>query len=148
MNLDYFVNRFSKNREAFEGLVRGTSLEQARWKPTSDKWSMLEVVNHLYDEEREDFRQRIELVLADPLQPWPPIDPRGWATSRGYNERKLDESLDSFLAERAKSLNWLGQLSQPNWQHCNEGPNVHCEQAICLPRGWRMIFFTSANWRG
>lgn len=123
MNLDYFINRFSKNCEVFEGLVRGTTLEQARWKPTPDKWSSLEVVNHLYDEEREDFRQRIELVLADPLQPWPPIDPRGWATSRGYNERKLDESLDNFLAERAKSLIWLGQLSQPNWQNSNEGPN-------------------------
>ena len=123
MNVEYFIHRFSQNRGVFEGLVRGTSLEQARWKPTPDKWSMLEVVNHLYDEEREDFRQRIELVLADPMQPWPPIDPRGWVTSRAYNERKLDESLDGFQSEREKSLVWLRQLSQPNWQNSNVGPN-------------------------
>ena len=66
----------------FAGLVSGLSLEQARWKPSLDKWSILEVVNHLYDEEREDFRQRLSLVLADPMQPWPPIDPRTWVTSR------------------------------------------------------------------
>jgi hypothetical protein len=123
MNLDYFIERFSKNRGVFEGLIRNVSLEQARWKPSPDKWSILEVLNHLYDEEREDFRQRVELTLADPLQPWPPIDPRSWVTIRGYNERELDPSLNNFLAERKKSLAWLEGLSAPNWQNSNEGPN-------------------------
>lgn len=123
MNLDYFIDRFSKNGRVFESLVGGLNVEQARWKPSSDKWSMLEVVNHLYDEEREDFRQRLELVLADPKQPWPPIDPRTWVATRGYNQRELDTSVSNFLAERDKSLAWLRQLSQPNWQNSNEGPN-------------------------
>ena len=107
MNLDYFIDGFSKNREVFSGLVRGVSLEQARWKPSPEKWSILQVINHLYDEEREDFRQRIELVLAEPMQGWPPIDPRTWVTSRGYNDRGVDTSLDNFLSEREKSLSWL-----------------------------------------
>ena len=123
MNLDYFIDRFSKNRVVFEGLVRGLSLEQARWKPLPDKWSILEVVNHLYDEEREDFRQRVELVLSDPTQPWPPIDPRKWVTSRGYNDREVDLSLDNFFSEREKSLLWLRSLADPNWQNSNTGPN-------------------------
>jgi hypothetical protein len=123
MNLDYFIDRFSKNREVFAGLVSGVSLEQARWKPSPDKWSILEVVNHLYDEEREDFRQRIELVLVDPMQPWPPIDPRTWVTSRGYNYREVDISLNNFFSEREKSLSWLRGLSEPNWQNSNTGPN-------------------------
>ena len=123
MNLDYFTDRFSKNREVFAGLVSGVSLEQARWKPSPDKWSILEVVNHLYDEEREDFRQRIELVLFDPMQPWPPIDPRTWVTSRGYNNREVDISLNNFFSEREKSLSWLRGLSEPNWQSSNTGPN-------------------------
>ncbi|HEV7747028.1 MAG TPA: DinB family protein [Pyrinomonadaceae bacterium] len=123
MNLDYFIDRFSKNRAVFEGLARDITPDQARWKPASDQWSILEVVNHLYDEEREDFRQRIELVLADPKQAWPLIDPRNWATSRAYNERELDSSLKNFLAEREKSLAWLGSLSEPNWQNSKEGAN-------------------------
>jgi len=123
MNLNYFIDRLSKNRAVFEGLVRDVSLEQARWKPTPDKWSILEVVNHLFDEEREDFRQRLESVLADPTQRFPGIDPRGWVTTRGYNERDLDTSLNDFLTERQRSLEWLGQLSTPNWQTRNEGSN-------------------------
>lgn len=123
MNLHYFIDRLSKDRGVFESLLSGVRLEQARWKPSPDKWSMLEVINHLYDEEREDFRQRIEIVLADPNQAWPRIDPRTWVTTRGYNERELDTSLKNFLAEREKSLAWLGQLSSPNWQNSKEGPN-------------------------
>lgn len=123
MNLDYFITRFSNNREVFEGLLKGVSLEQVRWKPSADKWSMLEVINHLYDEEREDFRLRLELVIADHGRLWPPIDPQNWVTERGYNQRDLDESLNSFLEEREKSLAWLRQLVEPNWQNRHERPN-------------------------
>lgn len=123
MNLDYFIDRFSKNLDVFNALVGGISPEQAKRKPAADKWSILEVVNHLYDEEREDFRQRLELVLADPSQPFPPIDPRGWVTSRNYMEREIGESLKNFLAEREESLTWLRQLSSPNWANSNQGRN-------------------------
>jgi hypothetical protein len=123
MNIDYFIERFSRNRRVFESLVGEMSVEQARWRPAPDKWSILEVINHLFDEEKEDFRQRLELVLADPAQPWPPIDPRNWPTTRGYNERNLETSLNNFLAEREKSIAWLQQLSEPNWQNQNVGPN-------------------------
>jgi len=123
MNLNYFIDRFSKNRDVFIALVREVDQEQVRWKPAPDKWSILEVVNHLYDEEREDFRQRLELVLADPTQTWPSIDPRGWVTSRNYMGRELSESFDNFLAEREKSLSWLRQLSSPNWDNSKQGAN-------------------------
>jgi ABC-type polysaccharide transport system permease subunit len=53
MNPDYFIDRFSKNRGVFESLLRGLSVEQAKWKPSPDKWLMLEVINHLYDEETD-----------------------------------------------------------------------------------------------
>jgi ABC-type polysaccharide transport system permease subunit len=44
MNPDYFIDRFSKNRGVFESLLRGLSLEQIKWKPSPDRWSMLEVI--------------------------------------------------------------------------------------------------------
>jgi hypothetical protein len=51
VNLKYLVERFSANRAVFEGLVNGVGPEQATWKPTANEWSILEVINHLYDEE-------------------------------------------------------------------------------------------------
>ena len=123
MHFDYFIDRLAKNRGVFDSLVRGISLEQARWKPSPDMWSMLEVINHLYDEEREDFRQRLELVLDDPNKAWPRIDPRNWVITRAYNEKDLNTSLNNFFTEREKSLVWLKRLSAPNWENENEGPN-------------------------
>lgn len=120
MDLNYFIDRLSQNREVFDSLLREVSPEQAAWKPAPEKWSMLEVVNHLYDEEREDFRQRLELTLADPAQPWPPIDPQGWVVARKYGARELGASLDSFLIERENSVAWLRELSAPAWENRHE----------------------------
>jgi hypothetical protein len=117
MNLDHFINRFSQNREVFESLARHVTREQAVWKPTPEKWSMLEVINHLYDEEREDFRPRLALTLNDPGAEWPRIDPQGWVVARRYSERELGPSLDNFLQEREESLAWLRELSAPAWEN-------------------------------
>jgi hypothetical protein len=136
MNLEYFVERLSTNHQVFEGLAKGAGPEQARWKPSPEKWSVLEVVNHLYDEEREDFRPRLDLVLVDPEQTWPRIDPQNWVTTRRYNERDLDASLKDFLGEREKSLSWLKQLATPNWQNRYEHPDGRAMTAGDLLASW------------
>lgn len=136
MNLDYFVDRLSKNRAVFESLLRGVGLEHARWKPSPHKWSILEVINHLYDEEREDFPARFASVLADPKRPWPPIDPQNWVTTRGYNQRDLDTSLNNFLSEREKSLSWLSHLSTPAWENRYEHPDGRSLSAGDLLASW------------
>ena len=87
MKLDFYVERMSANRDVFAALVRGVSDSQARWKPAPEKWSLVEVVNHLHDEEREDFRTRLDIALHRPADSWPSIDPVGWVAARGYNER-------------------------------------------------------------
>lgn len=102
-----------QNCELIRKLVADISPEQARRKPSPDDWSVLEVINHLYDEEREDFRQRFDYLLHRPGEPWPPIDPQGWVTERHYNERDLSTSLQNFLDERQKSLTWLATLPNP-----------------------------------
>ena len=76
MNLDICLVRFSHNAEVIANLTKSVPLEQARWRPSPADWSILEVINHLYDEEREDFRQRLDLLLFQPEADWPPIDPQ------------------------------------------------------------------------
>jgi len=136
MNLEYFIARLATNREVFEGLVKGCSIEQARWKPSPDKWSILEVINHLFDEEREDFRQRLDLLLSNPEQIWPRIDPQNWVTTRRYNDRDLVMSLNNFFTEREKSLSWLSQLATPNWQNRYQHPDGRAISAGDLLASW------------
>jgi hypothetical protein len=136
MDLKSFTTRFSHNAQTIQSLVRGVAEEQARWKPTPDEWSILEVVNHLYDEEREDFRTRLDLLLHHPDQPWPGIDPRGWVVERKYNHRDLEESLNNFLSERQCSVSWLAGLSSPAWQTRREHPQAGSLSAGDLLASW------------
>jgi DinB superfamily len=122
MNLSYSIERLAANVNVIESLARNLSAEQARWKPQPDKWSILEVVNHLYDEEREDFRARLDLLLHQPDQRWVPIDPPKWAVEREYNRRDPGQSLESFLQERRISIEWLMSLKNPRFENKYEHP--------------------------
>ena len=86
------------------------------WRPATGKWSLLEVINHLADEERDDFRKRIDLLLHHAGTAWPPIDPQGWVEQRHYNEQDPRESLSRFTEERQRSLQWLAALGPVDWQ--------------------------------
>ncbi len=136
MDHQQIIAHLQVNADVFKHLFRDLTDEQARWKPAADRWSLLEVVNHLCDEEREDFRTRIGLVLKDPDQPWPPIDPEGWVQERRYNEKNVGESLVLFFAERAKSLAWLQGLASPNWQATHQHPKMGPMSAELLLANW------------
>ncbi|MGI8981298.1 MAG: DinB family protein [Pirellulaceae bacterium] len=114
MILQFYVDRLEHTSTVISSLVEGVSPEQASWKPAADRWSILEVINHLHDEECDDFRARLDGTLHHPGEPLPPIDPPRWAIERKYNERDLTESLGGFLDERQKSLQWLRGLQGPN----------------------------------
>jgi len=111
--VSYFVDRLSANLRVFDHFLRGVDPEQSAWRPAPEAWTMLEVVCHLYDEEREDFRTRLRLILEDPSQEWPPIHPGEWVISHGYASRDYAGMVDSFIAERAASIVWLRSLRAP-----------------------------------
>ncbi|MEX2144097.1 MAG: DinB family protein [Anaerolineales bacterium] len=115
MDYSFLVQQLKDNAERIRSLVKNISDEQSRVQPARGAWSILEVINHLYDEEQFDFRVRLGIILQHPEQDWPPIDPVGWVTERRYNERSLSESLENFLRERAASLSWLGSLNAVDW---------------------------------
>ena len=63
MDFEKLVEQMALNAGRIGALVEGVSEEQARWKPAPEVWSILEVMHHLWDEEREDFRVRLNLIL-------------------------------------------------------------------------------------
>ena len=136
MNHIKIIERLRVNRDVLKYLFQTVSDEQARWKPDRDRWSILEVINHLYDEEREDFRKRLELVLNNPDDPWPPIDPEGWVVQRNYNDRNLKQSLHNFFEERERSLLWLNTLDSPNWQATYPHPKMGPMSAELILANW------------
>jgi hypothetical protein len=124
MNPAYITDNLSRNRSVFSGLLNGLSKEEYLWKPAPDKWCLLEIVCHLYDEEREDFRARVKHVLETPESPMPPIDPAGWVAERKYMEKDYNGMLKMFLEERERSVSWLRSLVAPPWENAYQHPKV------------------------
>ena len=136
MNLPHYLRLMTHQAEAIARLVEGIDATQARWKPAPEEWSVLEVVNHLYDEEVEDFRIRLQITLRDPNEAWPSSDPVRKVVERNYNMRDLGESLENFLDERTVSLEWLRSLEQPNWNNEHPIPGIGSLRAGDLLASW------------
>ena len=95
--------------------LAGLNQEEVQIKANEGSWSILETLCHLYDEEREDFREHIDFILNRQGQTWHQIDPAAWVTDRKYNEQDFREMKEKFFAERSNSLVWLKGLSNTNW---------------------------------
>ncbi len=142
VNLAKSIESLTSFIPIFEATTSSLTIEEARWRPESGNWSILEIAAHLVDEEVEDFRLRVQMTLNDPTEPWPPIDPPQWALDRNYNEQDLNEVRQKFVDERKRSIEWLKSLSpESDWdctyQHPHIGP---------LKAGQLMAAWTAHDW--
>lgn len=122
MNFQFCLSQLENNAPAVQAMVAGVESAQARWKPDADSWSILEVINHLADEEREDFRARVQIMASGSGAPFQAIHPVEWVVERRYNDRDLAASLDDFLRERKVSLEWLRGLKTSDWNAVYQHP--------------------------
>lgn len=136
MELVWAIEQLEAHGAAIAQLCRSVSEAHARARPDAQAWSILEVINHLYDEEREDFRRRLDLTLHQPDAEWPPIDPEGWVTSRAYQQRDLRQSVANFAAERQRSVTWLRGLRDPDWERGRTHPSGFVLRAGDLLSAW------------
>lgn len=116
MKFETLYQELKNSTEMIRALLAGISQADAQVKPTPEAWSILEVTCHLHDEEREDFRARLQNILRGQNEEFQVINPQGWVTERKYNEQNFDEMQRSFFAERAKSLEWLQGLTNTDWE--------------------------------
>ncbi|MFG0330554.1 MAG: DinB family protein [Phycisphaerales bacterium] len=117
-------------------IVGGLPTEVAARQGPKGEWSILEIVAHLLDEEREDFRARLESTLFTPEKAWPPIDPQGWAEARSYRERPLPIVAAEFVGEREISVAWLHELEAPDWSRAHVHPRLGPIRAGDLLAAW------------
>lgn len=130
------TQELSRNRTIFNGLLTRQTEEEYLWKIKPEKWCLLEIICHLYDEEREDFRARTKHVLETPTEPLPPIDPTGWVHEREYMQQDYTQMLSKFLKEREQSVEWLQSLQSPNWDNAYSHPKFGQMTAKMFLSNW------------
>jgi hypothetical protein len=117
MESGFLIKEISKNKDIFESIFNAfeDADEFIRWKPSPDKWCLLEILCHLIDEEKEDFRMRVRFALANSEGQPPAIDPQGWVTKRNYAVQNFSEKRVEFFSERSESIRWLNSLKNEDW---------------------------------
>jgi uncharacterized damage-inducible protein DinB len=116
MEFQTLYQELVNSTQMIAALLADISQDEAQIKPNPESWSILEVVCHLFDEEREDFREHLDFILHRQNEEYHVIDPQSWITERKYNEQSFAEIAEKFFAERKQSLEWLRGLSNPNWE--------------------------------
>ncbi|MBI2966977.1 MAG: DinB family protein [Bacteroidetes bacterium] len=136
INPDFTISNLSCNSDVFRTLFSDVSEQEYLWKPPPNKWCLLEIVCHLYDEEREDFRARVKHVLENPELPMASIDPVNWVTKRKYIERNYSEMIEKFLEERKQSVVWLKSLKEPKWENTYNHTQIGTMTAYSFLNNW------------
>jgi hypothetical protein len=116
MEFQTLYQELVNSTEMIRALIKDIDQRQAQVKPEAGSWSILEVICHLYDEEREDFRLHLEWVLNRPEEKWPSFDPQAWVKDRKYNQQDFNAMKAKFFRERRKTLAWLKTLNGANWK--------------------------------
>lgn len=136
MNYQFIINELETNTAVFQALLQNVGKNEYLWKPAEDKWCLLEIICHLCDEEREDFRTRLKLVLETPEQAPPAIDPVDWVKSRNYLQQEFSRKLAAFVKERERSVRWLRSLVNPGWGNGFSHPTLGRRTATMYLASW------------
>lgn len=136
MEITHIIDCLAENKLVFKALFERVPKPMYKWKVSEDKWNILELLVHLYDEEIEDFRFRTSFALANNEELLPAINPEGWVKERKYNNRDYKEVLKLFLDAREESILWLNNLRTPDWSMTAKHPEYGSISAQFFLENW------------
>lgn len=92
-------------------LIAGMTLQDLRWKPSGEEFSVVEQVCHLRDLEREGYSERIKKLLTEQQPTLPDFEGGRIARERDYNRQDFETAFQEFARERAENVRVMKTLS-------------------------------------
>src|SRR5512143_4138219 len=134
-----------------EGLTAGLSPDQWRREPAPEDWSLLEVICHLRDTEREVHRLQLNTLMQErqPFVPRP--DAAVWAKQRKYLNEHGPAAVSGLLTARLELLRRIVEVSAETWEkparHAIFGPTHFGEvigfmadhDRLHIQQGWQTL---------
>ncbi|HET9888730.1 MAG TPA: DinB family protein, partial [bacterium] len=118
-------------------LIQGSSEDILRSRESPERWSPLEILAHLRDEEVEDFRPRAQCAIAGQVIT-KEIAPHVWVVERRYNEMDPGAVFLDFSRERADSCIWLNTLQPQDLDRAIPYPQRGTMRAGDFIAAWRV----------
>ena len=112
-----------KSPKQIAAAVLGLPEKTLRYKPSPDKWCILEILGHLADMEIL-YAYRIRQMLADKDPVIAPIDQDAWAKNLGYLESSPPELIALYGLNRHANVGLLRRLNAEGLQKSARHPEL------------------------
>jgi hypothetical protein len=130
IDIEKITHQMTSNAQAIRHLVESISVEQAQWKPDAETWSLQEVMEHFYNEERIDFRKHLKEMFSEPPQSWGRFNLAEYVAVKSCHQ-----ALEGFLTERDASIAWLKTLHSPAWDATSKAVFSPEDEVLTLSAG-------------
>lgn len=124
MDFIFVIDQLENNMNVFESILINKTKNEYLWRPSIEKWCLLEIICHLVDEEQADFRARVKHALEHPKDVLKPINPEGWVKEHDYIAKDYNQTLQTFLEERQASVLWLKTQTDAQWGNVINHPEL------------------------
>lgn len=95
--------------------LKGTPKAVLLWTPAPGKWSILEIVCHLRDMERDAYLARYRRILAEDTPALLDIDGDVYSLENDYRLQKLGDVLRDWTRLRRECLKLLSAVKRDQW---------------------------------
>src|SRR5512140_1528153 len=111
-----FFETLAATPQTLKASLKGLSKKVLLWTPAPGKWSILEILCHMRDMEREAYLERYTRILAEPEPKLPDINGDALAIERDYRGQKAAEILRDWMRLRRESLRLLKKAKPEQWR--------------------------------
>ena len=111
------IDKLEINQGLFVTNLSGITKSETLFRPNPNHWCLLEIICHMVDEEKLDFRTRVLHCLKHPEIDPPAFDPLELVKSGNYMEQDFKTIVDNFSNARKVSIIKLRKLVNPKWQN-------------------------------
>ena len=101
---------------ALKAALRGVPRKLLLFTPAPGKWSILEILCHLRDMEREGYLERYTRILAENEPHLPDLNGDALAIERDYRGQKAGDVLRYWMRLRRESLRLLKKSKPEQWR--------------------------------
>jgi hypothetical protein len=101
--------------QALKASLKGLSKKVLLFTPAPGKWSILEILCHMRDMEREAYIERYTRILSEDEPKLPDLNGEALAITRAYRGQRAPEVVRDWVALRRQTLQLLRKAGKAQW---------------------------------
>jgi len=104
------IDQIAATPDMLRALMAGLSDDDARWKPSPERMSVAEVLEHMSHVEAHGYRVRVDRILAEHEPVVENYDQEAFISAGQYSGRDPEESFAHFEEQRLDNVDLLRDL--------------------------------------